>query len=77
VQGDPAWRCRQWNTDASRELAASDAIGTPASIDDWPSIEQRVTEYGQQKAIRYGDNTKADLTVVPTLDLMQGKEVVA
>lgn len=77
-QGDPKWTCRSWICDALSALADSGAIGTSVDLKDWSEIEVTCRRFanGKVEQGRFRAGTRANVSVLPTYDMLQEKETV-
>lgn len=79
VQRDPNWRCRQWVIDAIRALAASSGVvGRSVDLGNWQAIEDTAKRYANEKieAGRFRMEGDWDMSLIPTFDMMTGKELI-
>jgi hypothetical protein len=79
VQGDPAWTCRVWVSEAIQQLDQDGILGH-SKITDWARIEQACREYAESKYAvrRWSDepNGRWIAGQTATYDLLHGKEVI-
>jgi hypothetical protein len=79
VQGDPAWTCRVWVSEAIQQLDQDGILGH-SKITDWARIEQACREYAESKYAvrRWSDepNGRWIAGQTATYDLLRGKEMI-
>lgn len=75
--GEPGWNCVVWVQDALEELHRdSKALGT--SISSWETIRDAAMQYVDRKKRehRFDDQGSVKSSLVPTWDLLAGKETI-
>lgn len=76
-QDQPGWNCVSWVKKALETLGTDPkALGT--SVVEWDKVRDAAMDYCQRKKDqhRFDSQGNFDASVVPTYDLMEGKEII-
>lgn len=77
-QAEPGWNCVGWVQEALQRLRADGTALGRSSIVEWVVVRDEAMRYCQRKEEEHRFDGKGgfDMTVIPTYDLIQEKEVV-
>jgi hypothetical protein len=77
-QGKPGWHCVDWVQEALQRLRADETALGRSSLVEWVVVRDEAIRYCQRKKEEHRLDGKGgfDMRVIPTYDLIRGKEVV-